>query len=384
MAKRKLGGLGKGLDSLFEDLPMTEDASPDLTRLPVREIEPDPDQPRKNFDEDAMAALAESIGENGLLQPIAVRAKKTGPGYVIIAGERRWRAARMAGLDEVPVLIKEVTDEQAAALALIENLQREDLDPIEVAEGCKKLIERYGLTQEEAAKRLGKSRSAITNAMRLLNLPEYVRDQVRTGDISAGHAKALLSLSSPEQMSAAADQIIAKDMSVRQAEEAVALWREEQRLPWTAASEAAGYCQAKPCRSCSVKTGSAAGASGAGASSAAGWSSSGASSKEKSMVLRVSANGSSRFSARRRSGPPLGWTSRAVRSQSAKLLACRFSVSPAPAARKAAAFASGLVVLVMPSGMVRINLSCARVSATYSRRICSLRSSAAWTLASAA
>lgn len=218
MAKRKLGGLGKGLDSLFEDLPMTEDASPDLTRLPVREIEPDPDQPRKNFDEDAMAALAESIGENGLLQPIAVRAKKTGPGYVIIAGERRWRAARMAGLDEVPVLIKDVTDEQAAALALIENLQREDLDPIEVAEGCKKLIERYGLTQEEAAKRLGKSRSAITNAMRLLNLPEYVRDQVRTGDISAGHAKALLSLGSPEQMSAAADQIIAKDMSVRQAE----------------------------------------------------------------------------------------------------------------------------------------------------------------------
>ena len=247
MAKRKLGGLGKGLDSLFEDLPMTEDASPDLTRLPVREIEPDPDQPRKNFDEDAMAALAESIGENGLLQPIAVRAKKTGPGYVIIAGERRWRAARMAGLDEVPVLIKDVTDEQAAALALIENLQREDLDPIEVAEGCKKLIERYGLTQEEAAKRLGKSRSAITNAMRLLNLPEYVRDQVRTGDISAGHAKALLSLGSPEQMSAAADQIIAKDMSVRQAEEAVALWREEQRLPWTAASEAAPQRPA-PCK----------------------------------------------------------------------------------------------------------------------------------------
>ena len=228
MAKRKLGGLGKGLDSLFEDLPMTEDASSDLTRLPVREIEPDPDQPRKNFDEDAMAALAESIGENGLLQPIAVRAKKTGPGYVIIAGERRWRAARMAGLDEVPVLIKDVTDEQAAALALIENLQREDLDPIEVAEGCKKLIERYGLTQEEAAKRLGKSRSAITNAMRLLNLPEYVRDQVRTGDISAGHAKALLSLGSPEQMSAAADQIIAKDMSVRQAE---ALCRKMSKPP---------------------------------------------------------------------------------------------------------------------------------------------------------
>ena len=148
--------------------------------LPVESIRPSPFQARTVFDEKELAGLAQSIRENGLLQPIAVRAKKTGPGYVIIAGERRWRAARMAGLDEVPVLIKEVTDEQAAALALIENLQREDLDPIEVAEGCKKLIERYGLTQEEAAKRLGKSRSAITNAMRLLNLPEYVRDQVRT------------------------------------------------------------------------------------------------------------------------------------------------------------------------------------------------------------
>ena len=218
MAKRKLGGLGKGLDSLFEDLPMTEDASPDLTRLPVREIEPDPDQPRKNFDEDAMAALAESIGENGLLQPIAVRAKKTGPGYVIIAGERRWRAARMAGLDEVPVLIKEVTDEQAAARALIENLQREDLDPIEVAEGCKKLIERYGLTQEEAAKRLGKSRSAITNAMRLLNLPENVLELLKSGFITIGHAKVVLGLPTPELQEEAAQMIADNQLNVRQAE----------------------------------------------------------------------------------------------------------------------------------------------------------------------
>lgn len=218
MAKRKLGGLGKGLDSLFEDLPMTEDASPDLTRLPVREIEPDPDQPRKNFDEEALAALSASIAENGLLQPIAVRPKKAGPGYIIIAGERRWRAARMAGLEEVPVLVKEVTDEQAAALALIENLQREDLDPIEVAEGCRQLIDRYGLTQEEAANRLGKSRSAIANSMRLLTLPEPVREQVRTGAISAGHAKAILGLASEELMTAAADQVAARGLNVRQTE----------------------------------------------------------------------------------------------------------------------------------------------------------------------
>lgn len=218
MAKRKLGGLGKGLDSLFEDLPMTEDASPDLTRLPVREIEPDPDQPRKNFDEDAMAALAESIGENGLLQPIAVRAKKTGPGYVIIAGERRWRAARLAGLDEVPVIIKDVTDEQAAALALIENLQREDLDPIEVAEGCRQLIDKYGLTQESAAKKLGKSRSAVTNSLRLLALPEDVRRMVSAGQLSFGHAKVLLGLPNEDLMRQAAAEVAAQNLNVRQTE----------------------------------------------------------------------------------------------------------------------------------------------------------------------
>ena len=218
MAKRKLGGLGKGLDSLFEDLPLEEGAESEVTRLPLREIEPDPDQPRKNFDEEALAALSASIAENGLLQPIAVRPKKAGPGYIIIAGERRWRAARMAGLEEVPVLVKEVTDEQAAALALIENLQREDLDPIEVAEGCRQLIDRYGLTQEEAANRLGKSRSAIANSMRLLTLPEPVREQVRTGAISAGHAKAILGLASEELMTAAADQVAARGLNVRQTE----------------------------------------------------------------------------------------------------------------------------------------------------------------------
>ena len=244
-------GLGRGLDALFRNVTPAERPSSakadsaevpapsvpkNTTTLPIAALTPCKGQPRKHFDEAALDELAASIRSQGVIQPLLVRPRRTETAtiYEIVAGERRWRAARMAGLDEVPVLIKDVTDEQAAALALIENLQREDLNPIEVAEGCKKLIERYGLTQEGAAKRLGKSRSAITNAMRLLNLPEYVRDQVRTGDISAGHAKALLSLGSPEQMSAAADQIIAKDMSVRQAE---ALCRKMSKPPKPAKEE---------------------------------------------------------------------------------------------------------------------------------------------------
>lgn len=218
MAKRKMGGLGKGLDSLFADLPETGADDTGVTTLPLREIEPDPEQPRKKFDDDALADLAASITENGLLQPIAVRPKRIGTGYLIIAGERRWRAARLAGLDEVPVLIKDVTDEQAAALALIENLQREDLDPIEVAEGCRQLIEKYGLTQETAAKRLGKSRSAVTNSLRLLGLPEDVRSQVSDGTLSAGHAKVLLGLPSPELIRQAAGEITGRGLNVRQTE----------------------------------------------------------------------------------------------------------------------------------------------------------------------
>ena len=228
MAKRKLGGLGKGLDSLFADLPETSADDAGVTTLPLREIEPDPEQPRKTFDETALAELSQSIAENGLLQPIVVRPKKAGPGYIIIAGERRWRASRMAGLDEVPVLVKEVTDEQAAALALIENLQREDLDPIEEAEGCQQLIDKYGLTQETAAKRLGKSRSALANTLRLLSLPDPVREQVRSGKLSTGHAKALLGLSDANLIEAAAQQIEAKGMNVRQTE---ALCRRLSRPP---------------------------------------------------------------------------------------------------------------------------------------------------------
>ena len=218
MAKKKMGGLGKGLDLLFADLPETSSDDAAASTLPLREIEPDPAQPRKQFDDDALNQLADSITENGLLQPIAVRPKKLGTGYIIIAGGRRWRAARLAGLDEVPVIIKDVSDEQAAALALIENLQREDLNPIEVAEGCHQLIEKYGLTQETAAKKLGKSRSSVTNSLRLLALPQEVRHKVSEGILSAGHAKVLLGLPTQELMQQAAEEIEANGLNVRQTE----------------------------------------------------------------------------------------------------------------------------------------------------------------------
>ena len=218
MAKKKMGGLGKGLDLLFADLPETSSDDAAASTLPLREIEPDPAQPRKQFDDDALNQLADSITENGLLQPIAVRPKKLGTGYIIIAGERRWRAARLAGLDEVPVIIKDVSDEQAAALALIENLQREDLNPIEVAEGCHQLIEKYGLTQETAAKKLGKSRSSVTNSLRLLAWPQEVRHKGSEGILSAGHAKVLLGLPTQELMQQAAEEIEANGLNVRQTE----------------------------------------------------------------------------------------------------------------------------------------------------------------------
>lgn len=216
---RPKGGLGKGLDSLFADLTETASAeNAGVTALPLREIEPDPNQPRKNFDDAALAELAASITENGLLQPVAVRPKKAGPGYILIAGERRWRAARLAGLAEIPALVRDVTDEQAAALALIENLQREDLDPLEQAQGIQTLVETYGITQETAAKRLGKSRSAIANSLRLLALPEPVQERLRSGALSAGHAKALLGLADPAAIEAAANEVAAKGLNVRQTE----------------------------------------------------------------------------------------------------------------------------------------------------------------------
>ena len=166
MAKGR-GGLGRGLESLFEDAAPSFESDTRIETLPLREIEPDPGQPRKTFDDETLAELSASIAEHGLLQPIAVRPKPSG-GYLIVAGERRWRASRMAGLTEVPVIVKDVTDEQAMELALVENLQREDLDPVEEAAGIRELMTRCDLTQEQAARKLGKSRSALANSLRLL------------------------------------------------------------------------------------------------------------------------------------------------------------------------------------------------------------------------
>ena len=206
MAKRKLGGLGKGLDSLFEDLPMTEDASPDLTRLPVREIEPDPDQPRKNFDEDAMAALAESIGENGLLQPISVR--KVEGGYELVAGERRLRACKLARMETIPAILCDCGDQRTAALGLLENIQREDLNPFEQAQGLRDVIALWDCTQAEAAKRLGMAQPTLANKLRLLQLTADQRQFVLDNGLTERHARAVLRL--PENRRSEALIMIAK------------------------------------------------------------------------------------------------------------------------------------------------------------------------------
>ena len=188
-----------------------------IETLPLREIEPDPDQPRKTFDDETLAELASSIAEHGLIQPIAVRPKVSG-GYLIVAGERRWRASRMAGLTEVPVIVKDVTDEQAMELALVENLQREDLDPVEEAVGIRELMTRCDLTQEQAARKLGKSRSALANSLRLLSLPETVLELLKSGFITIGHAKVVLGLPTPELQEKAAQMIADNQLNVRQAE----------------------------------------------------------------------------------------------------------------------------------------------------------------------
>lgn len=208
----------KGFEALFQDNAVLENGS--SATLGINEIEPNRDQPRKNFNEKALNELAKSIEKNGIIQPLLVRPMIDGS-YQLVAGERRWRAARMAGLHEVPVTIREMTDEEASVFALIENLQREDLNPVEEAEGLKSLIETYGFTQEEAADRVGKSRVAVTNTLRLLKLPQSVLSLLGDGKITAGHSRALLSLDDEKEMLRIADSAIANELSVRQVEKMV-------------------------------------------------------------------------------------------------------------------------------------------------------------------
>ena len=211
MAKK---GLGSGLDTLFMD--NTNDIQVKKT-LRTSEIEPNRDQPRKVFSDEAIAALADSIREYGVLQPILVRPLGTGM-YQIVAGERRWRAARMLGLDEVPVNIKELSDLEAMQIAIVENLQRENLNPLEEASGYSELIEKFGMTQEKVAKLVGRSRSAVANAVRLLTLPESVQKMVESGDLSAGHARALLAFDDEELLIATAQKAAGGGLTVRQVE----------------------------------------------------------------------------------------------------------------------------------------------------------------------
>ena len=210
-------GLGKGLGALlgdFNDEPLEKSA---YQMLPIYKVEPNPDQPRKDFDEDELQALADSIAEHGIIQPLTVRELPSGY-YQIIAGERRWRAARIANLSDVPVVIMEADDRKVKELALIENLQRQDLNPVEEAMGYQSLMQEYGMTQEEAAKRVGKSRPAVANALRLLTLNPAVLEMVRDGKLIAGHARAVLVLKTEKKQLEAAQKIAALGLSVRQAE----------------------------------------------------------------------------------------------------------------------------------------------------------------------
>lgn len=215
MARAKKGGLGKGLDALFMDNETVDSGG--VVTLRLSEIEPNRDQPRKIFSEEALNELADSIREHGVLQPLLVR-PLPGGSYQLVAGERRWRASRMAGLQEVPVVIREMDEEQAMEIALIENLQREDLNAIEEATGYKQLMERYGMTQEQVAKRVGKSRPAIANALRLLNLPPKVMDMVGEGEVSPGHARALLAFDDQDRIVEIAQKVKTGKYSVRDIE----------------------------------------------------------------------------------------------------------------------------------------------------------------------
>ena len=239
MAAKK-GGLGRGLDALFADNSIEEIASTSAVKLKIMDIEPNRDQPRKIFDEDALAELADSIAKHGVSQPLLVRPMPDGS-YQLVAGERRWRASRMAGLTEVPVVIKELSDDEAMALALIENLQREDLNAIEEAQGIKALMDTLSLTQDEAAERVGKSRPAVANALRLLKLPDSVIALVSDGKLSPGHARALLGFKDEQDIIETADLIIEKGLTVRDVEKLVKKRNKEPKAEKPAARRASYY-----------------------------------------------------------------------------------------------------------------------------------------------
>ena len=214
----KKSGLGRGFDAIFADNSV-EDISTgnSTTKVKLLDIEPNREQPRKQFDEEALAELSDSIAQHGVLQPLLVRPMPDG-GYQLVAGERRWRASRMAGLTEVPVVIRDLTDAQVAELALVENLQRENLNPLEEANGYKELSDKFGYTQEKISEIVGKSRPSIANALRLLNLPEDVQEMVSNGSLSMGHARAILALEDDKMKTDLAKLVIANDLSVRETE----------------------------------------------------------------------------------------------------------------------------------------------------------------------
>lgn len=228
MAK-KLGGLGRGLDSLFADNSVDE-INPSVNKLRIMEIEPNHDQPRKDFDEKALSELAESIEQHGVLQPLVVRPLANGA-YQLVAGERRWRAARIAGLTEVPVVIKELSDEEIIEIAMIENLQREDLNPLEEALGYRYMMDELGITQEQAAEKVGKSRPAVANALRLLKLPDEVQEMIKNNLISPGHARALLGFDSEDMIIQTAKLIVKDDLSVREVETMVKNSKKAPKIP---------------------------------------------------------------------------------------------------------------------------------------------------------
>ena len=215
MAVKKQKGLGRGLGALIDDFSVSEEQGA-VTKLPIQKIEPNPNQPRKQFDEEQLQTLADSIAEHGLIQPLAVR--DMGDYYQIIAGERRWRACRLAGVDEVPVVIIDADEKKVMEMAMVENLQRQDLNPMEEAEGYYTLIHEFGLSQEQAAEKVGRSRPAVANALRLLSLNDELKEMVTDGRLSAGHARALLTLPTLKMQKSAAQKIIALQLSVRQTE----------------------------------------------------------------------------------------------------------------------------------------------------------------------